>query len=428
MEVAERSRESLSGAKRSDSVRLPGAFVETLLTVALWVAALLGAAATCYLWVLAVVGLWPARRPSSPQSVSAWPRFAVVVPAQNEERDLPALLDSLRRLDFPPDFYQVWVVADNCTDNTAYVAVESGVRCLRRDDPTRVGKGWALRFAFDEVCRTEADAVVVLDADALVRPDLLRAFASRLAAGQRALQAANRLLPGSSPRSLLLAAENLLEDRLFYQARSRLGLPVLLRGNGMCLATSLLREHPWNSFSVTEDAEYAVGLVLQGEFPDQVADAVVMTRAPEQRREMVVQRTRWGAGHLRAALRCAPRLLLSGLRRLDLRTCDFAFALFVTSKTGLAAWIGAILLLSGLVRPLVGNGPMLVSAAALLGLAAYGVLGLVLCRPKLGDLLRAVAALPEVLATRYVVHFRSLRLWSSLGWVRTPRSQCQGER
>lgn len=407
---------------------MPGALVGTVLIVILWVAALMGAAATCYLWVLAVVGFWPARRLAPAKELSRWPRFVVVVPAQNEERDLPALLDSLRRLDFPPELFDVWVVADNCTDRTAKAAVKGGARCLGRDDLSRIGKGWALRYAFDEVLQSEADAVVVVDADSTVRSDLLKAFAPRLAAGARALQASYRLRPGSSPQSLLLAAENLLEDRLFYQARSRLGLPVLLRGNGMCLATSLLREHPWNSFSVTEDAEYAVGLVLQGEFPDQVADAVVMTRAPEQRREMVVQRTRWGAGHLRAALRCAPRLLLSGLRRLDLRTCDFAFALFVTSKTGLAAWIGAILLLSGLVRPLVGNGPMLVSAAALLGLAAYGVLGLVLCRPKLGDLLRAVAALPEVLATRYVVHFRSLRLWSSLGWVRTPRSQCQGER
>jgi cellulose synthase/poly-beta-1,6-N-acetylglucosamine synthase-like glycosyltransferase len=422
MEVAVVGRASLAEARRRGDSRVLGALVETVLIAIPWVAAVLGAAAVCYLWVLAAVGLWPARRYAPSKPVTVWPRFVIVVPAHNEERHLPTLLDSLRQLDYPPDLYEVWVVADNCTDNTARIVVEGGARCLKRDDMTAIGKGWALRFAFDEVCRTAAHAVVVVDADSVVRPNLLRAFASRLAKGDRALQASDRLQPGSSAQSVLLAAENLLEDRLFYQARSRLGLPVLLRGNGICLATSLLREHPWNAFSMTEDTEYAVRLASQGEFARHVPEAVVMTQAPEERGEMAAQRTRWGAGHLRVALRYAPCLLLKGLRALDGRLVDSAFALFVTSKTAVAAWVGISLVLSYVLMPVVGTGPLLTGLAAALGLTCYGALGLMLCRLRPWLLLRTLAAVPAVLAFRYAIHLRSLCCWSSLQWVRTPRS------
>ncbi|HEV2405262.1 MAG TPA: glycosyltransferase, partial [Ktedonobacterales bacterium] len=50
----------------------------------------------------------------------AWPRVSVIVPARNEERNLPRLLASLLALYYPA--YEVIVVDDGSTDDTAAIA------------------------------------------------------------------------------------------------------------------------------------------------------------------------------------------------------------------------------------------------------------------------------------------------------------------
>src|ERR1700692_2797836 len=76
-----------------------------------------------YLDVLAAAAtLWrPGVRLVPPQH-----RFAVLVPAHNEELLLPRLLQSLAALEYPRSLYDVHVVADNCTDGTAAVALSAG--------------------------------------------------------------------------------------------------------------------------------------------------------------------------------------------------------------------------------------------------------------------------------------------------------------
>ncbi|MFL5409192.1 MAG: glycosyltransferase family 2 protein, partial [Myxococcales bacterium] len=116
--------------------------------------------------------------------------FDVVVPAHDEEAGIAATLRSLREMDWPLDLFRVVVVADNCSDRTAAIAASEGAQVLRRDDPARIGKGWALRVAFSRsLYEARADAVVVVDADTLVSANLLRSFAARLAQGAIAVQA-----------------------------------------------------------------------------------------------------------------------------------------------------------------------------------------------------------------------------------------------
>src|SRR5215207_1638075 len=98
------------------------------------------------------------------RSAPTKPRFAVLVPAHNEEHTLPNTLKSLEQLDYPLECYKVFVVADNCIDATAQVA--RGYRCTvwERTVPERRAKGYALSWAFEQIPE-EYDAVVVVDAD-----------------------------------------------------------------------------------------------------------------------------------------------------------------------------------------------------------------------------------------------------------------------
>ncbi len=232
------------------------------LSVLLWGGTGLLAAAAAYLWAWALVGLCPPWRkfPSlrCPRSRQNHPPSSSSSPPTTR----PPASRTCSKASKPRTIahYEIWVIADNCTDNTASLAEAAGARCLVRTDPEHPGKGQAMQFAFAHSSESRADAVVIIDADSVVNEHFLSALAASLGdryAEPLVRQASSRLRPGESAQSLLLAAESALEDRLYYGAKGRLGFPVLLRGGGMCFTRALLRAHPWNAGSVGEDVEYA---------------------------------------------------------------------------------------------------------------------------------------------------------------------------
>lgn len=102
--------------------------------------------------------------------------FAIIVCAHNEEAVVGQLVENLTILDYPRDMYDIFVVADNCTDNTAKVAIEAGAKVYVRENKTEVGKGYAMGWMFDRVYEMDRkyDAFVIFDADNLVHPQFLR--------------------------------------------------------------------------------------------------------------------------------------------------------------------------------------------------------------------------------------------------------------
>ena len=121
----------------------------SLLLVILLIAQVAILLPSLYLLFLTVVGLLyrPARRPQlAPSS-----RFAILIPAHNEELLLPRLLQSLQELEYPREMFNVYVVADNCSDGTAEVTLECGATVLERQDPDLLGKGYALRWLLQQL-------------------------------------------------------------------------------------------------------------------------------------------------------------------------------------------------------------------------------------------------------------------------------------
>ena len=78
-------------------------------------------------------------------------RFAVVIPAHNEEADIAAAVGSVQRSAYPQRMRRTIVVADNCTDRTAEVARRAGAEVWERIDSIRRGKGHALAWAFGKL-------------------------------------------------------------------------------------------------------------------------------------------------------------------------------------------------------------------------------------------------------------------------------------
>lgn len=75
-------------------------------------------------------------------------RYAAVISARNEANVIGGLIASLKAQNYPSDLLDIYVIADNCTDNTAQVAAQAGARVYRRYNHQQVGKGYALDYLF----------------------------------------------------------------------------------------------------------------------------------------------------------------------------------------------------------------------------------------------------------------------------------------
>lgn len=73
-------------------------------------------------------------------------RYAVLVSARNEEAVIGNLIESIKRQTYDGGLVTTFVVADNCTDDTARVAADAGAIVFERFDTANVGKGYALNY------------------------------------------------------------------------------------------------------------------------------------------------------------------------------------------------------------------------------------------------------------------------------------------
>jgi len=307
----------------------------SLLSAVLAVLSLPVLAAGAYLALLALL----ARPRPAPQRGAPHLRFAVVVPAHDEEAGIARTVENLLATDYPPGLRRVVVVADNCADATAERAGAAGATVLVRRDETLRGKGYALAHGFGAVEREGwADAVVVVDADTLVSPNLLRAFSARLDAGAGAVQAHYGVRnPEASWRTRLMGVAFFIFHGVRSLGRERLGVSCGLRGNGMCLTLPVLAEVPHQAFSVVEDIEYGIRLGEAGHRVHYAPEAEVWGEMPSSAHGSRLQRRRWEGGRRTLFRAHAGKLLRRGLLERDPVLLDLFMDIAVPPLTRLVA-------------------------------------------------------------------------------------------
>lgn len=230
-------------------------------------------------------------------------RFAIVVPAYNEESSLPRTLKNLFEVDYPRDKFDIIVIADNCTDNTAEVAGEKGAEVMVRNNPEKRGKGYALRWCFDKLIEKNAtnryDSAIVVDADSIVSNNLLRVMNKYRENGAEVIQ--GYLTVDSNPgvwTSEIIRIGFTLYNFVRPLARRAIGCPAGLRGNGMCFSMEVLKQVPWDAYSLTEDLEYGIKLLLNDVNIVFAPEAIGFNVVPENPENAESQRERWEIGRL----------------------------------------------------------------------------------------------------------------------------------
>jgi 1,2-diacylglycerol 3-beta-glucosyltransferase len=265
-------------------------------------------------------------------------RFAVVVPAHNEQDGIVDTVKNLLAIDYDKDRFTVVVVADNCTDETASKAEQAGARVIVRQDQERRGKGYALAHAFEKL-KADVDALVVVDADTVVSSNLLRAFAARIELGALAVQADYAVKNPTSWRTRLMAIAFGAFHVLRSQARERLHVSCGLRGNGMCFTSRVLSLVPHDAFSIVEDVEYGIRLGQAGYRVHYAAEAHVYGEMVSSSRASASQRQRWERGRAALALMHGPSLLGKSIVKRDAMLLDLAADVLVPPLGTLAALV-----------------------------------------------------------------------------------------
>lgn len=389
--------------------------LRALLTLAAgWLAGLTG-----YLLLLtgaAVLG----RRDPLPPEAARLRRFALLVPAHDEELTIGRLLQSVRELEYPPGRFDVYVVADNCTDRTAEIARAAGAMVEERHDQSARGKGYALRWLLARMRERGArfDAYVVLDADTIVEPNLLRRLDARFEAGSQVIQVYYTVLNmGESPVAALRFAALAALHYLRPLGRARLGLSCGLKGNGMAFLASVLDQHGWKWFTLAEDVELHLALIETGLRVDFAPETMVLAEMPVTFAQAESQNERWERGRLEMLRQRGLRLLLDGLQRRDPVRVDAVVEQLIPPLSVPVLAAGAVLAGGLLTRS------RLATVLAALGLG--GQIGYVLTALALvGAPWRIYAALayaPTYVGWKVWLYARSMLARGDGPWVRTAR-------
>jgi cellulose synthase/poly-beta-1,6-N-acetylglucosamine synthase-like glycosyltransferase len=348
-------------------------------------------------------------------------RFAVLIPAHNEELLLPDLLRSLAAQLYPHELFEIHVVADNCTDQTAQVARGAGAVAHERFNQELVGKGHALQWLIDRLIDLgRYDAYVILDADSVVSVNFLAVMDRHLAQGARAIQAYYAVR--DPDRSWSVAMRYAALAALHYLrplGRTALGGSAGLKGNGMVFAADILRRQRWSG-ALTEDIEFHVGLVLGQERVVFAPEAVVEAEMPDSLSGSSVQNERWERGRIEMAKRFALPLLRKGLAEQRFAPIDTAAELLIPPFSTLTG-ASVVALVAAIALPGNRKPRGVIAVAILVGQAIYLLTSLVIARAPRKVYLSLIYA-PFFVLWKMQLYLRVLLGRGRSDWVRTARN------
>ena len=228
-------------------------------------------------------------------------RFMAIIPAHNEETVVANLIESLKNQNYNKDLYDIYVIADNCTDNTAKVAKQAGAIVYERFDETKKTKGYALNWFLQQKIKEDApyDAFFVFDADNIVDTNFIKNMNKKLCQGEDVVQGYRDI---KNPSDNWITAGYALfywtMHRFYHLARYNLGLSPLLNGTGFMVRFDVVKPKGWDTITLTEDIEFSLKRIIAGKKLGWATDAIVYDEQPTGFKQSWSQRSRWTVGHM----------------------------------------------------------------------------------------------------------------------------------
>jgi cellulose synthase/poly-beta-1,6-N-acetylglucosamine synthase-like glycosyltransferase len=284
------------------------------------------------------------------------PRVALLCALRNEASAVPRLTAALDGLEYPAGRLELLLVDDASTDRTGELLAlwaDGHPRARTLSTPERSGKPGALNLALGS---TEAEVLVVIDADTVPRADLVRRIVAPLTDTEVG-GVAGVLLPertGAGPVARYAAAEAWVNQIVTSRAKERLGLDPPLFGGVFACRRSLLTDGRFGGWN--EDTETYLDILSQGRRTRLARDAVAEHSLVRTLPEWWKQRIRWTRTRVASVSRRGPASArgLSGARVAEaaffsmgyLDRLAFAMALPAALRGGRGARVAAAVFLA----------------------------------------------------------------------------------
>ena len=253
-------------------------------------------------------------------------KFMAIIPAHNEEAVVGNLIESLKNQTYNKELYDIYVIADNCTDNTARIARDAGAIVYERFDETKKTKGYALDWFLQQKIEENADydALFIFDADNIVDKDFIKNMNKHLCQGEDVVQGYRDI---KNPTDNWITSGYALfywtMHRFYHLARYNLGLSPMLNGTGFMVKFDIIKEiGGWKTVTLTEDIEFSLQRIIKGKKLGWATDAIVYDEQPTGFKQSWSQRSRWTVGHMQCMKRYTGELFNSVKEKKSLVTFD----------------------------------------------------------------------------------------------------------
>lgn len=242
-------------------------------------------------------------------------KYAILIAARNEKNVIGNLLDSIKKQDYPQELLTVFVVADNCTDNTAQIAREHGAKCYERFDDKNKTKGFALQYLLEKIeedyGRMSFEGYFIFDADNLLNTDYISKMNNAFDAGEKIITSyRNTKNFDENWIASTYALHWLRSVRVNHRARSIFRLATNIQGTGFLFASEIVKDG-WKYTSLTEDRALTADAVAQGYEITYQDEAEFFDEQPTSLKVALRQRLRWSKGHLQAFAESGPYLFIN---------------------------------------------------------------------------------------------------------------------
>lgn len=260
-------------------------------------------------------------------------KYGFLIAARNEAGVIGHLIDSIKKQDYPADLIQVFVIADNCTDDTAEVARKAGAVVFERNNRDLVGKGYALDFGLKSIDRDYADAkiegIFIFDADNLLSGNYVSEMNKVFDQGYPVVTSyRNSKNYGTNWLTAGYSLWFLRESRYLNNARMILDTNCAVSGTGFLVNTNVFRENDgWHYTLLTEDIEFSVDCAVMGRKIG-FANAEFYDEQPETFKQSWTQRMRWAKGFYQVFGKYGAKLFKNWLLNFSFPCYDLTMTVF----------------------------------------------------------------------------------------------------
>lgn len=267
-------------------------------------------------------------------------RYAVIISARNESAVIGELIKSIKQQNYPAELVDVYVVADNCTDNTAEVSRNAGAIVYERFNQQYVGKGYALDYIFNIIHSSPKkdayDGYFVFDADNLLDENYIAEMNKVFDSGYRVVTSyRNSKNYATNWISAGYSLWFLREAKYLNNARMQLGTSCAISGTGFLIHSDIIKENGgWKHHLLTEDIEFSIDSVIKGEIIGYCGAAKIYDEQPSSFEQSWNQRLRWSKGFYQVFGKYGAMLAKSVVKRRSFSCYDMLMtispAMFVT--------------------------------------------------------------------------------------------------